>query len=101
MATQEAPAVHDRREAVQGAETFDTVVIGGGQAGLSVGYYLKKPAQALVAPLPPADLRGFSAGRAADHERHRPRRFHRSAAEIVGRPGPPDQSRPAIFTFHS
>ena len=23
-------------------ETFDTIVIGGGQAGLSLGYYLKK-----------------------------------------------------------
>ena len=25
-----------------GVEQFDTVVIGGGQAGLSAGYYLKK-----------------------------------------------------------
>src|SRR6266516_3043566 len=41
MAIQEA-AVDNRREAVPSVETFDTIVIGGGQAGLSVGYYLKK-----------------------------------------------------------
>jgi len=41
MATQEA-AIDSRSEAVAGTETFETIVIGGGQAGLSVGYYLKK-----------------------------------------------------------
>src|SRR5881409_3738240 len=41
MATQEA-AIDSRSEAVPSTETFDTIVIGGGQAGLAVGYYLKK-----------------------------------------------------------
>src|SRR5436309_4342703 len=41
MATQEA-AIDSRSEAVPSTETFDTIVIGGGQAGLAVGYYLKR-----------------------------------------------------------
>jgi putative flavoprotein involved in K+ transport len=41
MATQEA-AIDRRDDAVAGTEEFETIVIGGGQAGLSVGYYLKK-----------------------------------------------------------
>ena len=41
MATQEA-AIDSSSEAVASTENFDTVVIGGGQAGLAVGYYLKK-----------------------------------------------------------
>src|ERR671937_3188933 len=40
MATQEATI--SAREGAVGVEIFDTIVIGGGQAGLSVGYYLKK-----------------------------------------------------------
>ncbi|HEY8629125.1 MAG TPA: FAD-dependent oxidoreductase [Gaiellaceae bacterium] len=47
MATQEA-AVDNRRGAVPSVETFDTVVIGGGQAGLAVGYYLKKRGRSFV-----------------------------------------------------
>src|SRR6266567_2359166 len=47
MATQEA-AVDDRRDAVPSVETFDTVVIGGGQAGLAVGYYLKRQGGSFV-----------------------------------------------------
>lgn len=47
MATQEA-AVDNRRDAVPSVETFDTVVIGGGQAGLAVGYYLKKRGRSFV-----------------------------------------------------
>src|SRR5438034_3955092 len=47
MATQEA-TVDDRRGAVPTAETFDTIVIGGGQAGLAVGYYLKKRGRSFV-----------------------------------------------------
>jgi putative flavoprotein involved in K+ transport len=41
MATQEA-AIGSRSDAVACTEKFETIVIGGGQAGLSVGYYLKK-----------------------------------------------------------
>ena len=40
MATQEA-AIGSSGEAIA-TETFETIVIGGGQAGLAVGYYLKK-----------------------------------------------------------
>ena len=47
MATQEA-AVDSRREAVPSVEMFETVVIGGGQAGLAVGYYLKKQGRSFV-----------------------------------------------------
>jgi len=47
MATQERAAeVHlDRRASV---ERFDTIVVGGGQAGLSIGYYLKKQGRPFV-----------------------------------------------------
>jgi len=41
MAIQEA-AIDTRRDSVATVENFDTIVIGGGQAGLSVGYYLKR-----------------------------------------------------------
>src|SRR2546430_11493762 len=41
MATQEA-AIGVLPEADRGVERFETVIIGGGQAGLSVGYFLKK-----------------------------------------------------------
>jgi putative flavoprotein involved in K+ transport len=47
MATQEA-AVDSRHEAVPSVETVETVVIGGGQAGLAVGYYLKKRGRSFV-----------------------------------------------------
>jgi putative flavoprotein involved in K+ transport len=47
MATQEA-AIDSNSEAVSSTETFDTIVIGGGQAGLSVGYYLKKQGRPFV-----------------------------------------------------
>jgi putative flavoprotein involved in K+ transport len=47
MATQEA-AIDSDSEAVASTETFDTIVIGGGQAGLSVGYYLKKQGRPFV-----------------------------------------------------
>src|SRR5712691_5893507 len=47
MATQEA-AVDSPREAVPSVETFETIVIGGGQAGLAVGYYLKKRGRSFV-----------------------------------------------------
>jgi putative flavoprotein involved in K+ transport len=46
MATQEA--VDSRRATVPRVEIFDTVVIGGGQAGLAVGYYLKKRDRSFV-----------------------------------------------------
>jgi putative flavoprotein involved in K+ transport len=41
MAMQEA-TVEISRDEVDAVETFDTIVVGGGQAGLSVGYYLKR-----------------------------------------------------------
>src|SRR5436189_3091345 len=45
MATAAAAAI----EAVDpGVERLDTIVIGGGQAGLSVGYYLKKRGRPFV-----------------------------------------------------
>src|SRR5712691_4249774 len=47
MATQEA-AVDSPREAVPSVEKFATIVIGGGQAGLAVGYYLKKQGRPFV-----------------------------------------------------
>ena len=47
MATQER-ARDVRHEARGGIEHFDTIVIGGGQAGLSVGYYLKKQGRPFV-----------------------------------------------------
>src|SRR5215217_471071 len=36
------------RPATAGSENFGTVIIGGGQAGLSVGYHLKKQARPFV-----------------------------------------------------
>ena len=47
MAIQEA-VLDSRREAAASVENFDTIVIGGGQAGLSVGYYLKKQGRSFV-----------------------------------------------------
>jgi putative flavoprotein involved in K+ transport len=47
MATQEA-AIDRRSEAVASTEKFETIVIGGGQAGLAVGYYLKKHGRPFV-----------------------------------------------------
>jgi putative flavoprotein involved in K+ transport len=47
MATQEA-AIDSRSEAVPSTEKFETIVIGGGQAGLAVGYYLKKQGGSFV-----------------------------------------------------
>jgi putative flavoprotein involved in K+ transport len=47
MATQEA-AIDSSSEAVASTENFDTVVIGGGQAGLAVGYFLKKRGRSFV-----------------------------------------------------
>jgi len=46
MATQEA-AIGSSGEAIA-TETFETIVIGGGQAGLAVGYYLKKQGRPFV-----------------------------------------------------
>jgi len=42
MATTEQATTVGRRKAVTRVESFETIVIGGGQAGLSVGYYLKR-----------------------------------------------------------
>ena len=47
MATTEA-AIEKRGAADASVEEFDTIVIGGGQAGLSVGYYLKKQGRPFV-----------------------------------------------------
>ncbi|HEX3268402.1 MAG TPA: FAD-dependent oxidoreductase [Gaiellaceae bacterium] len=46
MATQEA--IETRNAALPELEEFETIVIGGGQAGLSVGYYLKKQGRSFV-----------------------------------------------------
>ena len=46
MATQEA--IGKRSPALPEVEEFETIVIGGGQAGLSVGYYLKQQGQSFV-----------------------------------------------------
>src|SRR2546430_17253947 len=74
MATQER-ARDVRHEARGGIEHFDTIVIGGGQAGLSVGYYLKKQGRPFVIldaneqiggsppTRPPASLRPFTPAR--------------------------------------
>src|SRR5207247_2570078 len=47
MAIQEA-AIDSHDAAAASVEEFDTIVIGGGQAGLSVGYYLKKRGRPFV-----------------------------------------------------
>jgi putative flavoprotein involved in K+ transport len=47
MVTQEA-AIDSRAAAAPSVEKFETIVIGGGQAGLSVGYYLKKHGRSFV-----------------------------------------------------
>jgi putative flavoprotein involved in K+ transport len=47
MATQEA-ARDSRSESAAATEKFETIVIGGGQAGLAVGYYLKKEGRSFV-----------------------------------------------------
>jgi glycine/D-amino acid oxidase-like deaminating enzyme len=47
MAIQQA-AIDKRGGGVAPAEKFDTVVVGGGQAGLSVGYYLKRDGGSFV-----------------------------------------------------
>src|SRR5437773_2076563 len=41
-------AARDTRGAEAAVETFDTIVIGGGQAGLAVGYYLKRSGGSFV-----------------------------------------------------
>src|SRR4029453_10531073 len=41
-------AMRDSDTEVPDVETFETVVIGGGQAGLSVGYYLKRQGGSFV-----------------------------------------------------
>src|SRR5438067_12515893 len=46
MATQEAATSEET--AAASVEAFDTIVIGGGQAGLAVGYYLKKQGRPFV-----------------------------------------------------
>lgn len=50
MATQEAGIKnrHDAGTSSKSTEEFETVVIGGGQAGLAVGYYLKKRGRSFV-----------------------------------------------------
>ena len=50
MATQEAGIEnrHDAGTSSKSTEEFETVVIGGGQAGLAVGYYLKKRGRSFV-----------------------------------------------------
>src|SRR5437762_4559179 len=47
MAIQQA-ALDSRRGGVPTGEKFDTIVIGGGQAGLAVGYYLKRSGSSFV-----------------------------------------------------
>jgi cation diffusion facilitator CzcD-associated flavoprotein CzcO len=47
MATQERTR-QPRDDQGANVERFDTIVIGGGQAGLSVGYYLKKQGRPFV-----------------------------------------------------
>lgn len=47
MATQEAHNDERRREIAE-SDTFDAIVIGGGQAGLAIGYYLKKQGKRFV-----------------------------------------------------
>ena len=46
MATQ--TAIERRDQALPDVEQFDTIVIGGGQAGLSAGYYLKQQGRSFV-----------------------------------------------------
>ena len=50
MATQEAGIEnrHDAGQSIKPTEEFETIVIGGGQAGLAVGYYLKKRGRSFV-----------------------------------------------------
>ena len=50
MATQETAieSRHDAASISRSTEEFETVVIGGGQAGLAVGYYLKKRGRSFV-----------------------------------------------------
>src|SRR2546430_7544665 len=47
MAIQQT-AMKDSDTEVPDVETFETIVIGGGQAGLSVGYYLKRQGGSFV-----------------------------------------------------